>query len=157
LAREDVPKVEAEAPYRFRAEVPMRRCDAGFVRRRCWNIEGEPRPGPPSQEVVLMTIEMFILCIAIGSAVIALWLDVRFPKLMPGDLKKMLVHIVAAFLVVYAVPPVMDAVARAHVPSPNLASVFLVAFPVLIYEFLVGAWLIKLAQASGKGGFGFRS
>jgi hypothetical protein len=37
------------------------------------------------------------------------------------------------------------------VPASNLASVFCVAFPVLVYEFLVGAWMIKLAQASGAG------
>lgn len=104
-----------------------------------------------------MTVEMFILFIAVGSGAIALWLDFRFPKMMPWDLKKMLVHVVAAFVVVYAVPPLMDQVAGAKLPWAHLASVFLVAFPVLIYEFLVGAWLVKLAQASGSGGFGFRS
>jgi hypothetical protein len=48
----------------------------------------------------------------------------------------------------------MGLVAGSGVPAAGLASIFLVAFPVLVYEFLVGAWMIRLAQTSG---FGFRS
>jgi uncharacterized membrane protein YedE/YeeE len=98
-----------------------------------------------------MTVEMVILCIAVGAGAIALWVDVRFPKLMPWSLRKLLVHLVIAIAVVYVVGPAMDAVARSGLPASNLASVFCVAFPVLVYEFLVGAWMIKLAQASGAG------
>jgi hypothetical protein len=94
-----------------------------------------------------MTIEMFIFCIAVGAGAIALWVDVRFPKLMPWSMRRLLVHIIV-------VGPAMGFVARSGVPAANLASVFCVAFPVLVYEFLVGAWMIKLAQATGAG---FRS
>jgi hypothetical protein len=93
----------------------------------------------------------FIGCIAVGSAAIALWVDVRFPKLMPWNLKKLLVHVVAALVVVYAVGPGMDAVDRLGLPSGHLTSIFTVALPVLVYEFLVGAWLIRLAQSAGVG------
>ena len=101
-----------------------------------------------------MTIEMFILCIAVGAGAIALWVDVRFPKLMPWSMRRLLVHIIVAIAIVYVVGPVMGFVARSGVPAANLASVFCVAFPVLVYEFLVGAWMIKLAQSTGAG---FRS
>jgi hypothetical protein len=98
-----------------------------------------------------MTIEMFVLCIAVGAGAIALWVDVRFPKLMPWSLRRLLVHLIAAIAVVYVVGPAMGFVARSGVPAANLASVFCVGFPVLVYEFLVGAWMIRLAQASGAG------
>jgi len=101
-----------------------------------------------------MTIEMFILCIAVGAGAIALWVDVRFPKLMPWSMRRLLVHIIVAIAIVYVVGPVMGFVARSGVPAANLASVFCVAFPVLVYEFLVGAWMIRLAQSTGAG---FRS
>lgn len=104
-----------------------------------------------------MTPTMFIACIAVGSGALALWVDTRFPKLMPWSMRKLLVHVVLAFVVVYVVGPGMDVVTRTGLPAARLASIFLVALPVLVYEFLVGAWLIKLAQASGRGGFGFRS
>ena len=98
-----------------------------------------------------MTVQMFLVCIAVGSASIALWINVRFPKLMPWSLARLLVHLLLAFACVYAVGPVMGAVAGSGVPSARLVSIFTVAFPVLVYEFLVGAWLIRLAQAASAG------
>lgn len=98
-----------------------------------------------------MSVGVVISCIAVGAASIALWVDVRFPKLMPWSLRRLLVHFVLAFLVLYAVAPMMAAVQESGIPAARLASVFAVAFPVLVYEFLVGAWMLKLAQASGAG------
>jgi threonine/homoserine/homoserine lactone efflux protein len=73
---------------------------------------------------------------------------------MPWSMRRLLVHIVLAIAVVYLVGPAMAFVASSSLPAAGLACVFGVAFPVLIYEFLVGVWLIRLAQASGAG---FRS
>jgi hypothetical protein len=96
----------------------------------------------------------FLFCIAVGSAAIALWVDVRFPQLMPWSMRRLLVHLVLAVVVVYLVGPAMGVIAASGLPAAGLASVFAVALPALVYEFLVGAWMIKLAQASGVG---FRS
>jgi hypothetical protein len=98
-----------------------------------------------------MTVESFIVCIAIGAGVIALWVNVRFPNLMPWSLPRLLVHLVLAFLLVKAVSPGMAFVSGSGVPAASLASVFAVAFPVLVYEFVVGTWLIRLAQATAGG------
>src|SRR4051794_21677217 len=98
-----------------------------------------------------MTVQMVLICIAVGAGAIALWVDVRFPKLMPWSLRKLLVHLIVAITIVYVVGPAMGVVSRSGLPAANLASVFCVGFPVLVYEFLVGAWMIKLAQATGAG------
>lgn len=98
-----------------------------------------------------MTVTLYVVLFAIGSAVVALWITVRFPKLMPWKMAILLVHLVLALLCVYAVKPGMDVVAATGVPSPRITSVFTVALPVLVYNFLVGTWLIRLAQASGAG------
>ena len=98
-----------------------------------------------------MTVHTFLICLAVGAGAIALWLDVRLPKLMPWSLRRLLVHLVLAVSVVYLVGPAMTLVTSSALPAAGLAAVFCVAFPVLIYEFLVGLWLIRLAQASGSG------
>ena len=98
-----------------------------------------------------MSVSLYVILFAVGSAVVALWITVRFPKLMPWKMAILLVHLVFAFLCVYAVAPGMAAVAASGIPAPRLTSVFAVAFPVLVYNFLVGTWMIKLAQASGAG------
>jgi hypothetical protein len=94
---------------------------------------------------------MFLVCLAAGAAAVAMWVNVRFPKLMPWSLRRLLVHLVVAFVVVKSVSPAMRWVAESGVPAAGLTSIFLVAFPVLVYEFLVGAWMIRLAQTSGLG------
>jgi hypothetical protein len=98
-----------------------------------------------------LTVHTFLVCLAVGAGAIALWLDFRLPKLMPWSLRRLLVHIVVALAVVYAVGPAMTFVTSSQLPAAGLAAVFGVAFPVLVYEFLVGLWMIRLAQASGAG------
>jgi hypothetical protein len=98
-----------------------------------------------------MSVSMYVTLFAIGSAAVAMWITARFPKLMPWNMAVLLVHLVLAFLCVYAVGPGMALVVASGVPAPRLTSVFAIAFPVLVYNFLVGTWLIRLAQASGAG------
>ena len=98
-----------------------------------------------------MSITLYVVLFAIGSAVVALWITVRFPKLMPWKMAVLLVHLVLALLSVYAVAPAMGIVSASGLPAARLTSVFAIAFPVLVYNFLVGTWMIRLAQASGAG------
>jgi hypothetical protein len=114
-------------------------------------LDGIPRYQLPRTQRELMTATTFIPCIAGGAALIALWVNVRFPKLMPWSMRRLVVHLVLAIAVVYAVGPAMDFVVRTGIPAAGLTSIFAVAFPVLVYEFLVGAWMIRLAQTSGAG------
>ena len=98
-----------------------------------------------------MTVHTFLFCLAVGAGVIALWVDFRLPKLMPWSMRRLLVHLALAIAVVYVVGPAMALVTSTDIPAAGLASVFVVAFPALVYEFLVGVWLIRLAQATGSG------
>jgi uncharacterized membrane protein YedE/YeeE len=98
-----------------------------------------------------LTVHTFLFCLAVGAGAIALWLDFRLPKLMPWSMRRLLVHIVIALAVVYFVGPAMSFVTSSAVPAAGLAAVFCIAFPVLVYEFLVGVWMIRLAQSSGAG------
>jgi hypothetical protein len=101
--------------------------------------------------VGFLSVHEFVICIAVGAALVAIWVNTRFPTLMPWSMRRLCVHLVLAIVVVYAVGPAMGVVGGSGLPAAALASVFGIAFPVLVYEFLVGAWLIRLAQASGSG------
>jgi hypothetical protein len=98
-----------------------------------------------------VSVQAFAICMGVGAAVVALWVDARFPRLMPWKLGRLLVHLVLALLFVYAVSPGMAALISLGIPAAKIAAVFCVAFPVLVYNFLVGAWLIRLAQATAGG------
>jgi hypothetical protein len=99
-----------------------------------------------------LTVHSFTFVLASGSAAVALWVNHRFPNLMPWSMAKLFVHLIIALLVVYAVGPAMGILTDTGIPAARVAAVFVVGFPVLVYEFLVGAWLIRLAQAT-RGGF----
>jgi hypothetical protein len=98
-----------------------------------------------------VTVTTFIVCIAVGSGAIALWINLRFPTLMPWSMKKLLAHMLVAFVCVYAVKPGIGMILGSGVPAARLIGVFVVAFPALVYNFLVCAWMIRLAQATGGG------
>jgi hypothetical protein len=94
-----------------------------------------------------MTPQSLVLAIALGAAVIALWVDVRFPRLAPQDFRRAIMHVVAALVTAQAIlmSGATDVIAGS--PVTMMAATMLVALPVLIYEFLAAVWIIKLAQA----------
>lgn len=88
-----------------------------------------------------------VMLICIGAAVIALWIDVRFPGIAPRALLGFVAH---ASLAIGAgkllVPAGMNALLEVESAVLALVAVFGVAFPVLMYAFLVAVWTIKTAQ-----------
>jgi hypothetical protein len=84
--------------------------------------------------------------IGLGAGAIALWLDVRFPRLAPHDVTKAVLHVAASLAVAYASTPAVQALAASDDPAVVLLGVFAVAFPSIVYCLLAGLWVIKLAQ-----------
>ena len=98
-----------------------------------------------------MALGLVITAIGVGSAVIALWVHVRFPKLAPEEYRYVVLHLMGAHVVARSVVPT----GMSLVASRPLVAVFGVALPGLVYLFLSWIWLIRLAQQSlGGGGFG---
>lgn len=91
------------------------------------------------------------LLIGIGAGVIALWIDVRFPRLAPSEIPVALVHVATSVAVGYAAGPVMEAVNSSDDPRMVLLAVFGFGFPAIVYCLLAGLWLIKVAQRMLSG------
>ncbi len=91
-----------------------------------------------------MSIQTFAIAFLFGAAVIALWLDHRFPGIAPRDLGRALLRtivVLAASQILF--PPVWEA---ALARSPVLVAVFSVAFPVLTLVLLCAIWSIRQLQ-----------
>lgn len=87
----------------------------------------------------------FPISLAIGTALLAAWLDVRFDKRRPVSLVRRAIHaaIALAFL--------RTATAGAHYLIVEDASaarrvilVFALFLPSLVYAFLAGCWLVRM-------------
>jgi hypothetical protein len=97
---------------------------------------------------------MVTAAIGIGAAVLAIWIDFRFPRLAPQSILYSVFHLIAASVVARAVVPAgMDLIS-----ARPLFAVLGVALPSLIYIFLSWLWFLRLAQRMMfGGGFGAQS
>ena len=91
------------------------------------------------------------LLIGVGAGAIALWIDVRFPRLAPSEIGTALVHVAASVAVGYASGPAMHAVNTSDDSRTVLVAVFGIGFPAVVYCLLAGLWLIKAAQRTLSG------
>lgn len=87
-----------------------------------------------------MSVELFVVALAIGAALLALWLYVRLPKLAPKTVPWTIAHLVAAGLVLCLVPDASGSVEAA------VQAAFLVVLPGLVYVFLASFWMLRLMQ-----------
>ena len=96
----------------------------------------------------------FITCLLVGAAAIALWTDVRLPRLAPKGLAGVTRHFLGALVALVVLTPLgAEAVAGETTSAVrNLLSLFAVALPALVYSMLVTLWLLRVAQQALRGG-----
>jgi hypothetical protein len=89
--------------------------------------------------------------IGVGAGAIALWIDLRFPRLAPDDMGKVLLHVAASIALGYATSPALQALLAYEDPRLTLLAIFGLGFPSIVYCLLAGLWMIKLAQRNLSG------
>lgn len=89
-----------------------------------------------------MSKELFVLVLAAGAALLAIWIHVRFPGLAPERIGRTLLHAGIAFVILQLTPGLSDS------PVALLAGVFLFVLPALVYGLLSSIWVLKLAQTA---------
>src|SRR5262249_31095349 len=100
-----------------------------------------------------MSVTTFVLLLCVGSALLALWVVVRFPDLGPADLTKALLHVAVSMVVLQLLVPGINFVRGTGMPGAESAASFGVVLPGLTYVFLAAAWLIRAAGARLRGGW----
>lgn len=91
-----------------------------------------------------MSPAIFLLLLALGAAVIAVWIDLRFPGLAPETLRANFVHAAVAFVALTIAPVVIDPIfSNGQSLVVQLVALFGILFAVLVYAFLALAWLVK--------------
>jgi hypothetical protein len=80
---------------------------------------------------------LFLLALVTGAAVVALWIDVRFPRLAPRSIGGRILAVLVAVAVVTVVPVVGGSTTAAYV------SLFCGVFPSFVLAFLASLWLLR--------------
>lgn len=91
----------------------------------------------------VVSVHTFLLFLTVGSALLAAWIVVRFPTLIPSRPHSITFALICAGLVATLAP---DAIGFIGVPLGALAAIFLVALPGCTYLFLVGAWVMLFVK-----------
>ena len=94
-----------------------------------------------------MSNTLFGVVLVVGAALLALWLDVRFPR--EGlTLQRATGHAIAALALVHLVPGGVTS------PAAKLALVLCVLLPVLVYALLTAVWFVRLMQRALGSAYG---
>jgi hypothetical protein len=89
--------------------------------------------------------------IGVGAVAVAIWVDARFRRLAPTDLRMIFTHLLlSGGSVQFLVPAALRTVADKGA-GVTLLVVFGVAFPALVYVFVVWIWLIRVLHAAVTG------
>lgn len=96
-----------------------------------------------------MSVQAFGIAFLLGAGALALWVDARFPRLAPVDLRRALVRTgvaVGASRILF--PPAWEA---ALARGSALTALFSIALPCLTGVLLSAIWSIRQLQASMRG------
>jgi hypothetical protein len=98
---------------------------------------------------ISVSVEVLVIAIVAGAAALALWLEVRFPKLAPTRPLVVFVHLVGSCVVArMLMPPVMTELDNIFL------AIFVAVVPAIGYMCLSIIWLVKAAQRALSGGGG---
>ena len=83
----------------------------------------------------------FVLALAAGAGLLAMWVHVRFPSLAPERLGRTILHAATAFALLKLTAVFGE--------SPTaFALVFLIVLPALVYALLCAIWVLQHAQTA---------
>lgn len=102
-----------------------------------------------------MTAGAFLVVFAAGAGALAVWVDVRFPRLAPDSIRAALVHVGASIaLAQLLVLPALHTLVGLGRLLPALVGVCGVALPALAYCLLGALWMMKILRGALRGAAG---
>jgi hypothetical protein len=98
-----------------------------------------------------MTPHTFVLILVLASAVLAFWVGARFPQLGPSTWGFGVLHLLAGFAAIRAIPGLTNAATSFSTEIAKFFVPFGIALPLFTYAFLAGLWLTRLIYGSTSG------
>jgi hypothetical protein len=96
-------------------------------------------------------VAAFVLTYLAGAVAVAFWVDRRFPRLAPRDLRIAALHLVAAGAGNQLLDATLARIVAHSVPHGAVAAVMGVVFPLVVYACLAALWMLRIAQRALSG------
>jgi hypothetical protein len=94
---------------------------------------------------------VFVLAFLAGAAALALWIDVRFRRFAPSDLRWAMAHVVAATVANEALDARLGGFVASSLPHGTLIAIFGVILPLVVYAALAAIWVLRIAHRALSG------
>ena len=92
-----------------------------------------------------MTAQSFGLALMLGSALLAFWILWRYGGFGPKSILWAVVHAVVACGLLRSVPYALDRIGSSGTETIQYVEIFGIALPLLVYGFLSGGWVARVA------------
>jgi hypothetical protein len=92
-----------------------------------------------------MTPQSYGLILIVGSALLAFWILWRYAGFGPKSILWAAVHAVLACVVLRSVPYALDRIGTSGPETIEYVEIFGIALPALVYGFLSGGWIARVA------------
>lgn len=92
-----------------------------------------------------MTPQGFGVALIVGSGALAFWILWRYSRFGPRTIFWAVINAVIACLLLRAVPLALTHLAASGKRGIEYVEIFAVALPVLVYGFLTGGWVARVA------------
>jgi len=89
-----------------------------------------------------MSNELFLLALAGGAGLLAVWIHARFPGIAPERMGKTMLHTGIAFVFLQVIPGHGESAPAVFI------NVFLFVLPALVYALLCSIWMLRLFQTA---------
>ena len=89
-----------------------------------------------------MSNELFLVALAVGAGLLAVWIHARFPGIAPERMAKTMLHTGIAFVFLRLIPGHGESAPAVFV------SVFVFVLPALVYALLCSIWMLRLVQTA---------
>jgi hypothetical protein len=94
-----------------------------------------------------VAVSTFVTFLALGAGALALWIEVRFPRLAPADWRRVFAHLLASTLLIeFPLVSAMHLVLEIDIRGAFVLAAVGIALPGITYLFLSSIWVLRLAQ-----------
>jgi len=98
-----------------------------------------------------VTTAVFAMTFVLSAGVLAVWVDLRYPTLVPSGLRPLAVHLLVAILANSLLVAPLAGLVVGSVPEGRVVAVIGVILPLVTYACLAGVWTLRVAQSALSG------
>jgi hypothetical protein len=96
-------------------------------------------------------VAAFVIAYLAGAAMVAFWIDVRFRRFAPSDLRWAMAHLVAATIANEALDASLGGFVASSLPQGSLIAILGVILPLVVYAALAAIWVLRIAHRALSG------